>query len=154
MYPATQILSKQYQKDGMLDSPLLAGTCPSTINSRRPLWSPGYARLSQDHSAVLHDQELSPPANKRPSNRMLSLVSRPEKRSIRFRRHAIASAPQPLSGGHDHHPPTPNRSATMPKHGEKKVFPIGICALPPSESVSNAFLALCSSGKSADSEKS
>ena len=41
---------------------------------------------------------------------------------------------------------TPNRSATMPNRGEKKVGPIGICTWPPSETRRPAplILAPCS----------
>ena len=49
--------------------------------------------------------------------------------------------------------PTPKRSATMPKRGEKKVLVSGICTWPPSASAANSRSASASSGTVSDSEK-
>src|SRR4051794_1449145 len=49
--------------------------------------------------------------------------------------------------------PTPNRSATMPKHGEKNVLVSGCCTWPPSESAAKSRSASASLAASRDSEK-
>src|SRR3569832_715916 len=49
--------------------------------------------------------------------------------------------------------PTPNRSVSMPKHGEKNVFVSGICTFPPSASVVNARSAAATSATVSDREK-
>src|SRR5262249_33221643 len=49
--------------------------------------------------------------------------------------------------------PTPNLSATMPKHGEKKVLVSGCCTCPPWPSALKSFLASASSLASTESEK-
>ena len=48
---------------------------------------------------------------------------------------------------------TPKRSATMPKRGEKKVFPIGICTCPPSARAANSRSASAASAAVSESEK-